>query len=498
MNRNSYPSRPPWLITLTQFIVDLNLRKSWRLVVKRLSPRSDAVVFLGDMMDGGRDNMSDEEYEAYYTRFRDIFKPCSSPSPTYYIPGNHDTGLGVSAYFSPHADARYIAHFAHQQWNNNGLNYQISMADHTIVFIDALGLVEEDRERERLGRRYGDRAWKPLPGGTVEFLNKFSSRAYFSVSSVPENVKSRQTGDHREPIILMTHIPLARPYDASCGPLREKGTIREGAGHGYENTLSEEASRFLLSSLKPVSIFSGDDHDYCTLEHSIPNTQLQVSEVTVKSFSMVMNVQRPGFQLLSLVAPSPSTNQPAQHLHTPCLLPDQIGIYLSVYVPLVVLSLFGILVANVYRILYGSGRGDQGDRRAGVYSRGAKPRPRSGIPELGSTDEPLMMLDRTREGSDMRARGENDESRGLRAEDASNRTHAKKISAQFLPAPAAQSPLRQRHSALSWTTSHLWLFAENGAPVERGLIWGCMRDVSVVAWPPLGVFAGIAWWMFHS
>ena len=230
---------------------------------------------------------------------------------------------------------------------------------------------------------------------------------------------------------------------------------------------------------------------------------------------MVMNVQRPGFQLLSLVAPSPSTNQPAQHLHTPCLLPDQIGVYLSVYVPLVVLSLLGILVANVYRIRYGSERRDLGDGGMGAYPRGTKPRPRSGIPELGSTDEPLVVLGRTREGSDMRARGENDEYRGLRAEDANRKTHAKKLSVQFLPAPAAQSPHRQRHSVFSWTTllsgvrqrismpcalipSYLWFLAGNGVPIERGLIWGCIRDIGVVAWPPLGVFAGIAWWMFHS
>lgn len=61
LNANSYPSRPQWLVSLTQFIVDLNLRKSWRLVVRKLAPRAHAVIFLGDMMDGGRDDMSDRE-----------------------------------------------------------------------------------------------------------------------------------------------------------------------------------------------------------------------------------------------------------------------------------------------------------------------------------------------------------------------------------------------------------------------------------------------------
>lgn len=43
---------------LSQFIVDLNIRKSWRAVRRR---RPDSVIFVGDMMDNGRVDMSDEE-----------------------------------------------------------------------------------------------------------------------------------------------------------------------------------------------------------------------------------------------------------------------------------------------------------------------------------------------------------------------------------------------------------------------------------------------------
>lgn len=57
------------------------------------------------------------------------------------------------------------------------------------------------------------------------------------------------------PTVLLTHIPLARPNTASCGPLREKGTIRAGAGYGYVNTLSVQASQFLLQSTRPSIIF---------------------------------------------------------------------------------------------------------------------------------------------------------------------------------------------------------------------------------------------------
>lgn len=57
------------------------------------------------------------------------------------------------------------------------------------------------------------------------------------------------------PTVLLTHIPLARPDTSYCGPLRERGTIRQGAGYGYENTLSAQASQLLLESLRPAVVF---------------------------------------------------------------------------------------------------------------------------------------------------------------------------------------------------------------------------------------------------
>jgi len=77
-----------------------------------------------------------------------------------------------------------------------------------------------------------------------------------------------------------------------------------------------------------------------------------VREVTVKSFSMAMGVRRPGFQLLSLAASQRNVYSSALSGQTaadrPCLLPDQLGIYLSVYVPLLLLSVAILLVANIF------------------------------------------------------------------------------------------------------------------------------------------------------
>ena len=106
LDHRSYPGRAPWLMWLSQRMVDLNLRKSWWAAL-RLRP--DSVVFLGDMMDGGRFAMDDAEcvwctpihaigidamrarYEDYYARFKSIFA-LRAGTPVHYIPGNHDVG----------------------------------------------------------------------------------------------------------------------------------------------------------------------------------------------------------------------------------------------------------------------------------------------------------------------------------------------------------------------------------------------------------------------
>lgn len=310
----------------------------------------------------------------------------------------------------------------------------------------------------------------------------------------------------------MTHIPLARDSRVSCGPLREcSSTIHSGVGHGWQHTFSWDTTKFILSTVKPVSIFrqvvrppdrcsqsqyatffSGDDHDYCEMAHRVPNSDSVVSEFTVKAFTTNAGIRRPGFQLLTLVAPSPSTNEPAQQLNIPCFLPDQTGIHSWVYPPLVFLTVLGLLVANVYQKKYGNER----EERVGTYPQ----------PMTKEADEPSTVLD-----VEMGAKEVDEDFRTLiRAEDGIGHGDG----AALLSAPASHISHAQRNRDLSWTvilggiprrisvpsstvSITLWLFAIGGVS-ELGLLWVFMGDLIAVAWPPLGVFGGIAWWIFHT
>ncbi|CAA7259054.1 unnamed protein product [Cyclocybe aegerita] len=302
---------------LTRLVVDLNLRKNWQAALHK---RPDVVVFLGDMMDNGRLDV----YEQLFTRFSDIFRLDSS-IPQYFIPGNHDTGLGKSSTFSPHAFSRYISHFG-------PTNIEISVANHTLVLFDAPGYANEDSKRH--GAKKAFTTWIPIQGGSLEYMKKFAR------------------DKHKDPVILFTHIPLYRPDGKNCGPLREKGTLRPGVGHGYQNTLEKQSSLRLLEALKPVAIFSGDDHDYCEYTHQLRPTfgpPINILETTVKSISMVMNVRKPGFQLLSLAPADLRRNEGPSYADTLCLLPDQLRIYLNIYLPLLAISIIVVFFSNLNR-----------------------------------------------------------------------------------------------------------------------------------------------------
>ncbi|KAJ7268838.1 hypothetical protein B0H12DRAFT_1096918 [Mycena haematopus] len=309
-----------WIKTLGQFLYEANLKRSWH-VTRRLNPH--AVFFLGDMLSSGKYVRSEAEYKVYWRKFQAIFKHDASV-PHYFLPGNNDVGMGL-AHSSPRNVRLLYSDIV------GPFNQQVVIRDHVFICLDAPSLVDEDYQRSASGRSYEH--WDAIRGGSVEF------------------VKSASTGGRRT--VLLSHIPLARPDTATCGSLREKGSIRRGVGHGYQNTLGKDTTTFLLKTLRPSIIFSGDNRDYCEYNHpvEVPDREAEESvapirEVTVKSFSLSNHIRRPGFQLVSLVDPTPVEKS---IMDAPCLLPDPYSVYTSLYAPLALLTLIALFVFNTYR-----------------------------------------------------------------------------------------------------------------------------------------------------
>ena len=160
------------------------------------------------------------------------------------------------------------------------------------------------------------------------------------------------------PTIVLSHVPLYRSGDTTCGPLRERGTaIPLQAGYQYQNVLTPLISTEIVKHLNPEEItmvYSGDDHDYCEIEHS--EFTGRIKEITVKSMSWAMGVRKPGVQLVSLWNPVNVEKAMSEDatLSTPrdtvqnrmCLLPDQLGIFIC-YAQMLGLTIFVLLMATI-------------------------------------------------------------------------------------------------------------------------------------------------------
>lgn len=71
---------------------------------------------------------------------------------------------GIQAGFSEKVHERYITHFG-------PLYQRVDVANHTIVMVDAPGLVEEDHERAIAGLSY--QRWAAAnPGGPIAFIQE--------------------------------------------------------------------------------------------------------------------------------------------------------------------------------------------------------------------------------------------------------------------------------------------------------------------------------------
>ncbi|KWU41377.1 hypothetical protein RHOSPDRAFT_37092 [Rhodotorula sp. JG-1b] len=304
-------------------MTDLYARKSWR-AVSRLSRgksggRVDAVVWLGDLLDSGTEMIDKKEHLRYVHRFHrnfplprastSLFSTLSRyghrgssqhlvpPIPSILVPGNHDLGL--------HSPSSSLAAYARERFS------------------------------EGFGPTWGEREWN---GWSVVWVDAMALLE-------PEFVH----GPITQPRILLTHIPLYRPEGTPCGRAREASRpIRQGTGRNYQNELDEQTTKWLMDRVRPSLVYSGDDHDSCVYATEFVSPldgKTPVTETTVKAFSMAMGVRHPGYHLLSLYAPLPPSDSldnpdlsdmPVSYTYTQtnCTLPDQIGTYVHLYIPL--------------------------------------------------------------------------------------------------------------------------------------------------------------------
>ena len=301
------------------------------------------------------------------------------------LPGNHDLGFAGGIQLA--VKQRFDTYFG-------PLNRVDVVGNHTFISLDTVSLSAMDQVDPATGSSgLGDGTaaatassdiWKPvndfltsakdLRGHAVqqEILRQFeledtvnptqgSSRLVHQATSLggAPSIQPVQTPDSSVhfPTIILSHVPFFRNADVDCGPLRERGNaLAIAKGYQYQNVLTPLISKDIIHRLdaaEVTQIYSGDDHDYCEIEHL--EFTGGVKEITVKSMSWAMGVRRPGFLAVSLHNPIDTdsiyepTSMPKDTIQNHlCLLPDQLGIFLR-YAQLLGLT---VIILSVRALFY--------------------------------------------------------------------------------------------------------------------------------------------------
>ncbi|EWC44582.1 hypothetical protein DRE_06663 [Drechslerella stenobrocha 248] len=375
------------LMAATMYYIDRYLARAYADIIDGLEP--SAVVFLGDLFDGGREwdtaltndapsgtgqgekaHMNDAYWHQEYQRFQKLFPNEPGVLTIKSLPGNHDLGFGKG--IKPGVYQRFRTYFGET-------NSVWEIGNHSFVLVDTVSLSDDRQNAD---------GWK-VGGKAKQWLDEYSRGMHQPVprTTHPRKLMSQQIQvasqqdpsdeslpppqqnlfDRRLPTVLITHVPLYRGPNVPCGPLRESklhgGGIPFRAGHQYSNVLSHDLSRDLLMKVSPTWVFSGDDHDYCVHQHAgvgDPGKGLRtgrwgiIKEVTVKSISWCMGIRKPGILLVSLYNPDErdlphdtlvqnfernlerqrhkdadlATEYGVNAQTHLCLLPDQLGIFI--------------------------------------------------------------------------------------------------------------------------------------------------------------------------
>lgn len=262
IDNHTYPSYNKIFLKIAKHTSDKHLKRNFKSLSKNLKP--DSIIFLGDLLDNGRSS-SDDYYANEVRRFYSIFKNYNDiPDDNFLtdLPGNHD--IGWKSGVKKHSVERFYKNFGKSKL------YELS----GVLFV---------------------------PLNTLSLSNDEDEAIYSTPRAMLNEVS---TLSKTKPRVLLTHVPLMRPKDADCGPNRESSSFPIAQGYQFQTVLDDGLTREILQKIQPDYIFSGDDHDYCEISHSYVNAKgadCEALEVTVKSISMTMGIDKPAIQLFTII-----------------------------------------------------------------------------------------------------------------------------------------------------------------------------------------------------
>ncbi|KAG0264120.1 hypothetical protein DFQ27_001414 [Actinomortierella ambigua] len=379
------------LLALVEFYTDLFMSRSFDYFHSLHQP--DAVLFLGDLMDGGRETVNDRAtYAKNLRRFHRIFQTeqtayntrpivqYTTKPPLPLTAGTSAAALGGGGAAPANSDGDN---------SNNAILTELARkhGDSFYRLTKPIPTTREEREQVRWAGKslrlyvagnhdigFGETT---IPEAMRLYRDEFGPLNYeidvghhrivgldtLTLSELARNSAIRTEAQHmldqlapqdletsRSPRILFTHVPLYRPAHTYCGAERQTSkSIEQGRGHQYQNLVTADLSEEILDKVQPEMVFSGDDHDWKVGGVNRSGSELMVMytipEVTVPTFSFAQGVYQPGLVMLNLYNPrlahaentgirdalnfTGTTSTTATFTYRSCMLPVQLHIYFS-------------------------------------------------------------------------------------------------------------------------------------------------------------------------
>jgi hypothetical protein len=257
-------------LKLVQYFSDLYMARAYRALIRHLNP--DKVMLLGDIFDGGR-ILDQQEFNEHVKRLNWIFPDWAKRFE--FTLGNHDVGVGE--YFSVEALTRFEETFG----PSNDIFPLTTGVDG--IHLNVQVLIPSTN---------------PEALNNLDLIEKKTNTEYFVKRAIGSSDK----------YILFSHIPLFREPNSDCHgwrnpsrhqhPHHVETSLVQGSGISYQNMLDYDTSRNLLEIIRPIAVFSGDDHLGCKFGHVIGKST--VYEYTFGTFSWLQGMIVPSVGLVSI------------------------------------------------------------------------------------------------------------------------------------------------------------------------------------------------------
>mmetsp|Transcript_32195 Transcript_32195/g.90153 ORF Transcript_32195/g.90153 Transcript_32195/m.90153 type:complete len:483 (-) Transcript_32195:580-2028(-) len=324
-----WPPRDSVLERALLSLCDQNMRRSFATLQRWHDP--DVILVLGDLFDSTR-FLEEHEYAAEYARWRATFPPRPRAASRRSSRGVREAVSWPLPERRVRSDADALLHSRRQL--DDALRYPLNHQPpvlgtvppvHVIAGNHDIGWAIQKDQMVALAEQFEEHF------GALNFFVRVGTFHVVGLCApcFSNNVLRSHTEEFLRALqaapalqtgrtVLLSHIPLWRPLESSCGHLRppEKSSITHKVGPSYSNVVPRPHSTAILEMLDPVVVLSGDDHDPCVVTHS--NGAV---EYTVGTFSWLQGTMSPSYALMAL------DNAEGRVHVSYCFLPNQYALF---------------------------------------------------------------------------------------------------------------------------------------------------------------------------